>query len=245
MSEPAEPTPTRPLPTPAPRRRGGFLGRLIAALLVVIITTFLALVGVAAALFELGFRPEMPGQLADARARLSTAEALNAELRLQHNSLQTQVVALSQRAEGAHEALDELQQQIADLDRLREEFASGASQNATLVAEARTRYDEMARFATVEAGRAALLDDLKRRADRIERFLQRLSDISADAALDLSNGTPTVSADQTPAPPTLPAASVEPTPPSPTASPAATATLTPTATPRSTTTPRASPTPTP
>lgn len=245
MSDMPESTPTGPLqPAPAPpRRRGGFLGRLIAAFLVVIITTFLVLVVVAVVLLQLGFSPETPQQLADTRARLDTAQALNDTLRLQNSAMQTQVIDLTRRSDDDRETLSALQQQIGNLDQLRQEFAAGASQNATLVAEARASRDSVTLFVTAEAGRAALLDELKRRSDRIERFLQRLSDISSDTALDLSAGTPTAPI----APPVAPSPALTPTSLPATSAPTATPTSTPTprtpsGTPRASATPAASPT---
>ncbi len=241
MSESAEQPSALP-PAPAPRR-SGCVGRMISALLVIVITTLIALAAGAAGLLALGFAPDTPLQLADARARLATAEAQNVELRAQSSLMQTQVADLSRRADANREALGELQQQKAALDSLRGDLEEAARQNATVVAEARTSRDAVALFATAEAARVALLDDLKRRSDRIERFLQRLSDISDDAALDLGAGTappaiglPTAlpEPENTPTP-------VEPTD-TPTQIPTSEATAAPTATRRPASTPRPAPT---
>src|SRR6266508_3139978 len=215
MSDATEPTPTGtlpPAPAPPPRRRGsGCLGRFISALLIVLITTFLSLVAV---LLAYVYLLETPGQLADIRATLATAQAKNVDLLSQNSAMQTQVADLSRRVDANRDAV--------------------------------------ALFATAEASRAALLDDLKRRSDRIERFLQRLSDISNDATLDLGSGgrpTPLVLPSAAPTPPTdtaTPAAPTDtPTPVAPTdtpTEPVATPARRPTATPRATPTPRASPT---
>jgi hypothetical protein len=238
MSEPNEPAPTGALsPAPTPRR-GACLGRILSALLVVVITTLVALMAGAAALLALGFAPDTPGQLADARARLATAEAQNADLRAQSGMMQTQVAELSRRDDANREALGELQQQKAALDSLRDDLEEAARQNATVVAEARSSRDAISLFATAETGRVVLLDELKRRSDRIERFLQRLSDISDDAALDLGNGAPS------PAEPTD-----TPTPAEPTDTPTQIPTIeppdTPTATRRPAATARAASTETP
>jgi hypothetical protein len=184
MSEPTESIPTGTLPpadAPAPRR-GACLGRLLSALLVVLITTFVSLAAVFLLyLFVLG----TPDQIIDLRARIATSEAQGAALHAENGAMQTQVADLTRRSDANREALGELQQQKAALDSLREDLEAGSRQSATVVAEARASRDAVALFATAEAGRVALLDDMKRRSDRIERFLQRLSDISDDAALDL------------------------------------------------------------
>jgi len=246
MSEPSEGTPTRaltPAQPPAPRR-GGCVGRFLSAVLVIVITTFLSLVAVVLAYV---YFLETPSQLAELRGRIATAEVENAGLRAENSAMQTQVADLARQAGANREALGELQQQKAALDDLREELETGTRQNATVVAEARSSRDTIALFATAEAGRAGLIDDLKRRSDRIERFLQRLSDISEDAALDMGAGVspvPTAPPADTPAP----TATVLPT-----STPAPTATSAPSSTPspepsktparRPTATPRVTPTP--
>jgi hypothetical protein len=90
----------------------------------------------------------------------------------------------------------------------------------------RTSRDAVAVFATSEAGRAALLTELNRRSERVERFLQRLSDISQDTALDLQSITPTL---------VLPVATLVLPTPTPTL-------MIPTSTPLATSTPNPSPT---
>jgi hypothetical protein len=248
MSEPTAPTPTGALQPAATPRRGGCLGRLLSAALVILITTLIALAAGAAGLIALGFTPDMPSQLSDARARLATAEAQNAELRAQGNPMQTQLAEVARRADANREALGELQQQKDALDGLRADLEEAARQNATVVAEARTSRDAVALFATAEAGRVVLLDEIKRRSDRIERFLQRLSDISDDAALDLGAGAPPT-ASNAPADQSAPTAT--PAPPEPTGTPTpipsaeATDTPAPTETRRPSATARAEPTATP
>lgn len=193
MSDAPMPNPTGPLqpaPKPVVPQGGGFISRLVAALLVVVITTFVVLIAGAVGLFSLGFTPDMPGQIARAHVRLMTAEALSQGLQVQGNALQTQVLDLVHRSDTVKESLDDLRREVDDLDRLRQELSASASQNATMVADAHLSRDAVVLFATAEAGRSALLDDLKRRSERVERFLQRLSDISSDTAFDLSNGTP-------------------------------------------------------
>src|SRR5581483_3335810 len=160
-------------PTPA-RRAGGCLGRFISALLVVIITTFLALAIGAIGLLYLGFRPAMPQQLDAAQQQLETMQAQNI-------SLQTQVAAHEQRGSTDHEVLGDLKRAVDDMsalrDQLRQERENSAIQSATLVADVRASRDSVALFATAEASRAALLAELERRSARVERFLQRLGDI--------------------------------------------------------------------
>ena len=150
---------------------------------------------------------ETPTQLADLRGRLATAEIQSAGLRAENSAMQTQVASVSRLSDSNREALGELQQQKETLDSLREELEMRANQNATVVAEARSSRDAIALFATAEASRAGLIDQLKQRSDRIERFLQRLSDISEDAALDLGGGSPQPSTPTEPPIPTKPAPS--------------------------------------
>jgi hypothetical protein len=239
MSEPTEVRPTTPLP-PAEPRRGGCVGRFISALLVLLITTMIA---VAAVVLIYLFVLETPTQIAELRGRAATAEAQNAELRTQSGAMRTEVAALASRADANREALGELQQQKADLDALRDALENAARQNATVVAEARTSRDAVALFATAEAGRAELLDALRRRSERIERFLQRLSDISNDAALDLGTGPSPVpgALTDTPAPTDtpVPAPTEEP---ADTPAPQATTTRRPVITPRTPPTSAESPT---
>jgi hypothetical protein len=256
MSEPAEGTPTKALNAPPAPRRGGCVGRFLSALLVIVITTLLSLTGVALAYVYL---LDTPNQLGELRGRVATAEVQSAGLRAENSTMQTQVADLGREAGTNREALGELQQQKDTLDNLREELEASARQNATVVAEARNSRDAIALFATAEASRAGLIDDLKRRSDRLERFLQRLSDISEDAAIDLDGSsspqppTPTAPPLEPPTPTTTTEPLPRPTPtaadtPEPTESPS-TATDTPTPkstetpTPRPTTTPRATPTP--
>ena len=242
MSEPTEPKPTGALPAADAPRRGSCLGRIISALLVIVITTLIALAAGAAGLIALGFTPDMPAQLADARARLATAEAQNADVRAQSGPMQTQLADVARRSDSNREALGELQQQKAELDSLRTDLQEAARQNATVVAEVRDSRDAVALFATAEAGRVVLLDELKRRSDRIERFLQRLSDISDDAALDLGAGASPTAFDQPTAQiaPTNTPTPAEPTD-TPTQIPTAEVIATPTAAPTDTRRPAATP----
>jgi len=205
---PAQPesgsSPAIPLAAAAPARsRFGCLGRFFSAILVIVITTFVALVAGASALLWFGYTPDTPRQLGAAQAQLATVQAQGDALHAQNSALQTEIAAQAQRYGTDHETLDEINNQLANIadlrNTLRDERQQSASQNATLVAEARDSRNAVAIFATIEADRAVLLADLDRRSARVERFLQRLSDISSDTALDLA-------ATQAPVPPTAPAA---------------------------------------
>ena len=195
--------PSAPAAAAPARGRGGCLGRFFSAILVIVITTFLALLAGASALIWFGYTPDTPRQLGAAQAQLATVQAQSAALQAQNSVLQTEVAAQAQRYGTDHETLGEISNQLANIadlrNALREERQQSASQNATLVAEARDSRNAVAIFATVEAGRALLLAELDRRSARVERFLQRLSDISSDTALDLG-ATPA------PVPPTFPPA---------------------------------------
>lgn len=195
--------PSAPAAVAPARGRGGCVGRLFSAILVILITTFLALLAGASALIWFGYTPDTPRQLGEAQAQLATVQAQSAALQAQNSVLQTEVAVQAQRYGIDHEALGEINNQLANIadlrNTLRDERQQSASQNATLVAEARDSRNAVAIFATVEAGRAVLLAELDRRSARVERFLQRLSDISSDTALDLG-------ATQPPVPPTFPPA---------------------------------------
>jgi hypothetical protein len=246
------PSPVIPPVVSSTRRRFGCLGRFFSAILVIVITTFLAVVAGASALLWFGYTPDTPRQLGAAQAQLATVQAQGQALHTQNSALQTEVAAQAQRYSTDHETLDEINNQLANIadlrDALRDERQQSASQNATLVAEARDSRNAVAIFATIEADRAVLLADLDRRSARVERFLQRLSDISSDTALDLA-------ATQAPVPPTAPAAQttiseLSPTPTqvptsAPTATSAPTVTSAPTATSIATSTSVATEPPTP
>jgi hypothetical protein len=218
-----QPAPAAPTTQPLRRQRGGCVGRFLAALLVVIITSIIALAAVASGLLYLGFTPDMAGRLAAAQAQVGTLEA-------QNRALQTEVAAQGALTSADHEVLSEVEQQLAAINQLesqlRQERAAALSQNATLVAEAKSSRDSVAVFATAEAGRAALLLQLEQRSARVERFLQRLSDIAGDASLDLS-AVPAPSAEGATAAATV-ISELSPTPsPTPTESATATAESTP------------------
>ncbi|HEU5100314.1 MAG TPA: hypothetical protein VFU22_14900 [Roseiflexaceae bacterium] len=242
--ENGSPPPSAAVPVaPArPSGRGGCLGRFFAALLVIVITTFLALLAGAGALLWLGFTPDTPQQLGAAQAQLATLQAQSDALQARNDVLQTEVAGQAQRFSADHETLDEIHDQLANIegvrDALRQEREQSASQNATLVAEARGSRDAVALFATAEASRAALLAELDRRSARVERFLQRLSDISSDTALDLN-------ATQLPLPPTLSPAQTTISELSPTPTSAPTPTSVPTEPPTPTASSRSTATPTP
>jgi hypothetical protein len=158
--------------------------------------------------------------------------------------VETRIAELDRRIGDQTEALGELRTELdgmADVrSELEEQLETSARENATMVAEARLGRDQVIAFATAEAGRAALLQELERRSARVERFLQRLGDIAEDTALDLGVGTPgalpitpaPAPASATPTP--TPAAIETPMPtgtPAPVDTPAPTATRTATATP--------------
>jgi uncharacterized coiled-coil protein SlyX len=175
---------------------------------VIVITTFLALLAVSGGLLWLGYTVRTPAEVAEARALVAT-------LASRQEVLETSVVELAEWDDEQRETLDDLSGEIAAMQGVRaeleDELRTSAQQNATLVAEARLSRDQVLAFATAEAGRAALLQELERRSARVERFLQRLSDISADTALDLEQATPVA--------PVLPV-TPSPAPPTPTRTPA-------------------------
>lgn len=179
------------------QRRGGFLGcmgRLLSALLVVLITTSLALLAIASVYyFGLGLSLDTPDQIREARHLAVTLQAQNSTLQLQQSLLQTQVTEMERRALSDREQLDELRVELATLSRLSDQLTASDARSSTVVAEVRASRDAVMLYATAEAGRAELLSELRRRSERIERFLQRLQDISDDAVSDLGSSAPIVS----------------------------------------------------
>lgn len=226
MSDKAVPpgAPAPPRPTPPPPRSGGpgFFSRLVAAFLVVMMAAAVALLAMVGLLAYFGLTLDSPRQFDEGRAQLATAQVERA-------ALQTAIVEHEARNSAARAELGELREQVGELVDLSSRMEQSSVENATVVAEARASRDAVAVYATAEAGRAALLDELQRRSDRLERFLQRLGDIASDAALDLQAGeTPTP--DATPAPagttvvPTLEATTAPEATPTRTADPAPSAT---------------------
>lgn len=260
MSETPAATPTPPRPTgqlSAGQRSLSCIGRLLSAVLVIVITTVITLaVGAYAALY-LGYTPQTPGALGDAQARVTTLESENAALRTQAVAVQTQLSQMSRQAGTDREELDALKEEVSAFAQISDEVATrltaDSRERATQVADMRGSRDAVVQFATAEADRVAMIEDLRRRSERIERFLARLSDIAGDAALDLGAGdmTPTPTAapsptpvseetpTPTPAPTEEPTASPVPASPSPTTRPTASPTrpASPTAEPSETPTP--------
>ncbi len=204
-TNPATPPPTgslpsAPVPAAVPKRTGsgriaGCLGRFVSALLVIVITTAITLTAVGYAALTLGYSPQTPAVLGDAQARVATLEAENGALKAENIAVQTQLAGMIRQSGNDREQVDGLREQVTTFSAIGGEvatrLAADTSERATLAADMSTSRAAVQSYATAEAGRAAQLDELRRRSDRIERFLFRLSDIANDTALDLGNGTPT------------------------------------------------------
>ena len=252
-----KPLPSAPTPAPkAPRSVGSCIGRMLAALLVIVITTLVALAAVAGGATWLGFTPQSANNLRAAQQQVATLEARNTALEGQNIAVQTQIALMVGQAGADRESLDELRSEVEKFatlsDQVETRLAQDAREQATLVVEMRTSRDAVMVFATAEAGRAQVLSELQRRSERVERFLQRLSDISGDAALDVQSVTPTAAISNTLTPITPPpqvTATVQTTPTAtaltPTARLTGTAAADVTATSASTATPVGTPQPTP
>ncbi len=109
----SSPSISRAAAAPA-RRRGGCVGRFLSAILVILITTFLVLLAGASALIWFGYTPDTPRQLGAAQAQLATVQAQGAVLQAQNSALQTEVAAQAQRYATDHEALGEINNQLAN-----------------------------------------------------------------------------------------------------------------------------------
>ena len=232
------PTPATPPPPPStpvqPGRQSGLLGclgRMTSALLVIIITTFLALLGVAAGALYLGYTPQTARDIGDAQQRLQQIDARNAQLEAQNSAMQTQIVQVMSQAGTDRETLDALSDEVQGFTQVREvvetQIAADSRERATLVASMSDSREAVEAFATAEAQRAETVLELQRRSERVERFLQRLSDIAGDTALDIASATPTPARDAGTATPT-PSAEPTPTSAAPTETPGSERTPSPT-----------------
>lgn len=196
---------------PAPRRGSG---RFAAGLFIILLAVILSVVTVGGLFLALGFPTDAAQQLSSTRVLQATLQAQNTQVELQNAALHTQVAVLDRRVSTSRESIDEMTQQIAALGVLRDQIQQADIRSATIVAQAQTSRDAVAQFATVEAGRAALIAELGQKSLRIERFLQRLSDISGDAAPDVVGATAlpaTATLTPTPTPATTPTAELTPT----------------------------------
>lgn len=211
----------------------GRLGRLVAALLVVLMAAAVALLALLGVGWGLGFDPGTPHRLDAAEQRVAALEAAG-------QAMQTEVVVLRGHREEAATSIRVLEQQVVRLEAQTEQFVKSADGIATAIADVRTMQIQVAAFATAEADRAVLLADIDRRTERVDRFLQRLSDIAANTSSDLQTPTASPTATRSPEPTASPTASPTATrSPEPTASRTArsTATSTPRATRTTTPTP--------
>jgi hypothetical protein len=188
MAEPSAPAPVPP--TITPQRRGGgargCLGDSLRGLLIVLLSVALSVAAAGAVAYGyFGYTPEAPG-----RIQVLQTEVVAAQLELQAQGqraavLQTAVADVSAREGASREAMQELEAQVADLQALGQQMQENNALAATVQSEARDSRTAVALFSTAQAARAAQLDELQRRAERISRFLARLGDISSDAATDL------------------------------------------------------------
>ena len=242
MSPDAQPDVIEPLPEPpAPAKQkggcGAFMGRLFTALLVVLLLVPLSVAGGAALAYYFGFTQRLPVDLQRAQQELATVQAAQAVQ-------QTQLAELTRNQSSSNELLSAAQSDVATLQadvqamqELADELRAGARTVATLQAQVEAGIITVGVFATAQAERAAQVDELARRTERVNRFIDRLSDITDEAALDLRGMS-------SPAPTAVPAAPDDAPAPTNTATPTATATITPTPDPTRTPTPDPTRTPT-
>jgi hypothetical protein len=223
MSPNAQPDVIEPLPEPPPpaKQKGGcgaFVGRLFAALLVVLLLVPLSVAGGAALAYYFGFTQRLPVDVQRAQQELATVQAAQVVQ-------QTQLADLTRNQSSSNELLSAAQSEVATLQadvqamqELADELRTGAKTVATLQAQVEAGIITVAVFATAQAERAAQVDELARRTERVNRFIDRLSDITDEAALDLQGMRR----------PAAPAAPDDAPAPTDTATPTATATRTPT-----------------
>lgn len=172
----------------APRRGSG--ARLLRWLVTLLLAAALGAAAVLGALYALGLRPTTPQELADTRALLLAVQTQVAAQQQASDQLRTAVAEQEHRRGADRETLDDVQARLAALGDVDRRLAAGTAQNATAAAELRSARDTLATAAT-QIGR------LQAQADRVDRFLRQLGQLSGEAAGDLLAPTPT----PTPTPP--------------------------------------------
>ena len=255
-------SPPTSIAPPAPPHRSCLsrIGSFFAWLLMLVLSAGLVLVALGAiAYYGFGYTLDTPGRLIRASDEVAAVQQENSTLQTQVVVMQTQAAQQAMRTSDNSEllddverTLDEIQQQSWEVEQLSNQLRENVSIAATIQSGAHDDRVLVSVMATTQAKRDVQVneiltnvEELQQQTERIARFLQRLSDISGDTALDLDNpdsenADSLQSTDATP--------SARPTgPSSPTLEPTATVITTPTrtATPEATVTPAAAaPTPT-
>ncbi len=230
MSPEAQPDVIEPLPPTSAKQRGGcgaFVGRLFTALLVVLLLVPLSVAGGAALAYYFGFTQQLPVDVQRTQQELATVQAAQAVQQTQLAELNRNQSSNSELLGAAQSEVATLQADVQAMQELADELRAGAKTVATLQAQVEAGIITISVFATAQAERAAQVDELARRTERVNRFIDRLSDITDETVLDLQGM-------RRPAAPAAPDATSTPMGP---ATPIATATITPT--PNSTRTPTA------
>ncbi|MFV9505539.1 MAG: hypothetical protein AB4911_13370 [Oscillochloridaceae bacterium umkhey_bin13] len=229
MSQPLPPSPTPPSVPPTgrmapPEPRPGCGSRLLSGLGWLFTVVFSAALGVAAlaviSYFVFGVTPATPGQIRQSSTDIAALQreslALRAELGLLRtaeaeragtlDAAATQLSLLETQVAGYSAQTSLLADQAATAAALGRELTQAIDQAATIQAEGRENQVLVQVVATVQADNTSRLNDLQQRADRVSRFLDRLSDLAGDVnnggplAPPVPSPTPTVTPEPEPTP---------------------------------------------
>lgn len=209
VPDPPPNTPTTP--SPSARRRSG-VGGFFRGLFLILFSALVGIVGAGALAFYLfGYRPETPAQA----SQVAQIQGDLASLQQQNALLQTEVVALNGRSASNTEQSQDLDKRLGDLrsevqalSTLSDQMREYAAAAATVQVEARDSRTAVALNSSLQATRFAQLDLLNQRTERLGRFLERLSDISGDAAADVGAQSVTSTSNAAPSSTTPTAASL-------------------------------------
>lgn len=233
MSQPLPPPPTAPPPPPASGRlinsevRRGCGSRLLSGLgwlMTVVLSAGLGVAVLAAiSYFAFGLTLATPGQIRQSSTDIAALQreslALRAELGLLRtaeaeqatalDTAATQLSLLETQVAGYNEQTTLLANQAATAAALGRELSLAIDQAATIQAEGRANQVVVQVVATIQAENTTRLNDLQQRADRVGRFLDRLSDLAGDVnnggpLAPMPSPTPTVTPEPEPTPTAIP-----------------------------------------
>jgi hypothetical protein len=165
------------------------VGGFFRGLLLILLSALLGIVGAGALAFYLfGYRPETPtqaGQVAQLQGDLTTLQQQNVLLQTQVAVLNGRSASNTEQSQDLDTRLGELRSEVEALSTLSDQMREYAAAAATVQVEARDSRTAVALNSSLQATRFAQLDLLNQRTERLGRFLDRLSDISGDAAADV------------------------------------------------------------
>ncbi len=183
-----DPDVIEPLPDQPPPRRNGcrtFLGRLLMALLVVLMLVPFTVAGTAALASYLGFSQRMPVDLRRAQQDLATVQAVQAaqetsiaEVRRAASTSNEQLATLEQELLPLQTSVAGVQRDVQQMQALADELRAGTRAIATAQAEVQQGLRSVESFGTAQAQQAIQLDELAVRTERVTRFVDQLAAIT-------------------------------------------------------------------